>query len=76
MKKEISQLPRHTWQVISRPCEDALILTEEVDECAFLFRVHARTNVDDVLGVIVELNCLGVLRRLESCHPLRVAQVS
>ena len=65
MKEVLSQLPRHTWQVIGRPCKDAPVLTEEVGERAFLFRVHTRTDVDDVLGVVIDLNCLGILRRLE-----------
>ena len=65
MKKVLSQLPRHTWQVIGRPCKDAAILTEEVDERAFLFWVQARTDADDVLEVVIKLDCLGVLGRFE-----------
>ena len=53
----LSQLPRHTWQVLSRPCEDVPILTEEVSELAFLFRVQLAADDGDTLGKgIVELN--------------------
>lgn len=71
----LSQLPRNTWQVLGRPCEDAPILTEEVDELAFLFRVHARTDVDDMLGIIIELDRLCVLGRLERGISLCLAEV-
>ena len=39
MQMVISQLPRDTWQVLIRPCEDVLILAEEADELAFLFAI-------------------------------------
>ena len=61
----LSQLPRNTWQVLGRPCKDAPILTEEVDELTFLFQVHARTDTDDMLGIVIELDHLGVLSRIE-----------
>ena len=33
-------LPRETWHVLGGPCEDIPILTEEIDELAFLFAVE------------------------------------
>ena len=57
-------LPRDTRHVLGGPCEDIPILTEEVDELAFLFAVEAGAY-DDVLaaaGVFrVQLHLLGFL---------------
>ena len=61
-------LPRDTRHVLGGPCEDILILTEEVDELAFLFVVEAGTydNVLAAAGVFwVELHFLGLLGGLE-----------
>ena len=43
-QRVLCQLPRNTWQVLSRPCEDIPILTEEVTERAFLFLVQPSSD--------------------------------
>ena len=61
-------LPRDTRHVFGGPCEDIQILTEEVDELAFLFAVEASAH-DNVLAVAgafrVQLHFLGLLGGLE-----------
>jgi hypothetical protein len=66
MKRVLSQLPRHTWHVFWRPCEDVPILTEEADELAFLFGREAGAD-DDKLGwvALVQRNLLGIIGQLE-----------
>ena len=36
----LGEFRRHTWHVFGGPCEDVPILTEEIDELAFLFAVE------------------------------------
>ena len=61
------------------PCEDVPILTEELDERAFLFAAESRADSDDVVRmVLVQPDLLGVLVRLEGrlgCGPLSFLQV-
>ena len=68
VKFVLGVLPRDTWHVLGGPCEDILILIEEVDELAFLFAVEAGAydNVLAAVGVFrVELHFLGLLGGLE-----------
>ena len=68
VKFVLGVLPRDTRHVLGGPCEDIPILTEEVDELAFLFAVEAGAydNVLAAAGVFwVELHFLGLLGRLE-----------
>ena len=61
-------LPRDPRHVLGGPCEDIPILTEEVDELAFLFAVKAGAydNILAAAGVFrVELHLLGLLGGLE-----------
>ena len=70
----LSQLPRNTRQVLIGPCKYILILTEKVDELAFLFVVQPGTNDGGVLRVrLVDLDLLGFLGRLKRRALLRVA---
>ena len=45
----LSQSPRYTWHVRRFPCKDVPVLTDELDERAFLFRIHISTD-DELLG--------------------------
>ena len=68
VKFVLGVLPRDTRHVFGGPCEDIPILTEEVDELAFLFAVEAGAydNVLAAAGVFrVELHFLGLLGGLE-----------
>ena len=68
MKFVLGVLPRDTRHVFGGPCEDIPILTEEVDELAFLFAVEAGAydNVLAAAGVFRgELHFLGLLGGLE-----------
>ena len=61
-------LPRDTRHVLGGPCEDIPILTEEVDELAFLFAVEAGAydNVLAAVGVFrVQLHFLCIIGGLE-----------
>ena len=68
MKFVLGVLPRDTRHVLWSPCEDISILTEEVNELAFLFALEAgaHDNVLAAAGVFwVELHFLGLLGGLE-----------
>ena len=68
VKFVLDVLPWDTRHVLGGPCEDIPILTEEVDELAFLFAAEAGAydNVLAAAGVFwVELHCLGLLGGLE-----------
>ena len=48
------------------PCEDVPILTEELDERAFLFAVESRADGDDAVRMVLgQPDLLGILVRLE-----------
>ena len=68
VKFVLGVLPWDTRHVLGGPCEDIPILTEEVDELAFLFVVEAGAY-DNVLAAArvfwVELHFLGLLGGLE-----------
>ena len=56
----------NTRHVLWGPCKDVLILTEEVDELAFLFAVQVCTNDSKPLRVLrVQRYLLCLLGRLE-----------
>ena len=64
VKFVLDVLPRDTRHVLGGPCEDIPILTEEVDELAFLFaaKVGAYDDVFAAAGVFrVLLHLLGFL---------------
>ena len=68
VKFVLGVLPRDTRHVLGGPCEDIPILTEEVDELAFLFAVEAGAydNVLAAAGVFrVQLHFLGLLGGFE-----------
>ena len=60
-------------QIVTRPRESIPILTEEVDELAFLFAVQVAANDDLALRLAgVNPHLLRLLRWLERCILLRV----
>ena len=63
----LSQLPGYTWHVSGLPCEDVPVLTEELDELGFLFRIEGGGDVRRGSGVIrrVDADLLRLSRRLE-----------
>ena len=68
VKFVLGVLPWDTRHVLGGPCEDIPILTEEVDELAFLFAIEAGAydNVLAAAGVFwVGLHFLGLLGGLE-----------
>src|SRR4051812_9334539 len=66
MQRVLSQLPRHSLQILCGPCKDIPILTEEVGELAFLFVIQACTNGDGALWeLIANLDLICLLSRLE-----------
>ena len=68
VKRVLIQLPRYTQKVLIPPRKDVPILTEEVDEFAFLFLLQPDTNDDGVLRVsLVDSDPLGLPCCLE-CH--------
>ena len=66
VQRVLGELPRNTRHVLGGPCEDVPILTEEVDELAFLFAVQAGSD-DDAFAWLggVQRDLLCVLGRLE-----------
>ena len=62
----LSQFPRDTLQIVIRPRKGIPILTEEVDDLAFLFVVQVAANDDLALRVAgVNSHLLGLLWCLE-----------
>ena len=73
MKRVLGEFPRYTRHVLGRPCENVPILTEELDELAFLFAVKVRPHEDELgLVVLVEVDLICVPRRLETCFAIRL----
>ena len=67
MKRVLGEFPRHTMHVLGRPCEDVPILTEELDELAFLFAFQVHPHSDELgLVIFVEVDLLSVSCRLET----------
>ena len=40
----LSEFSRYTWPVRRFPCKNVPVLTDELDERAFLFRIHISTD--------------------------------
>src|SRR3954463_16388684 len=51
IKGVLSESPRYTWHVRGIPCKDVPILTDELDERTFLFRIQIGTDAE-LLGRI------------------------
>src|SRR4051812_6706400 len=71
MKGVLGEFPRDTWHVFGAPCENVPILTEEIDERAFLFAVQAVSDQDELAWVFLvqqDLPCSlrGIELRLSS----------
>ena len=62
----LSELPRYTWHARRFPCKNVLILTDEPDERAFLFRIQIGTHAE-LLGRIArhKVNKLSLSCRFE-----------
>ena len=62
----LSEFSRYTWHVRGLPCENVLILTDELDERTFLFRIQVGTDAE-LLGRIAryEVNKLSFCCRFE-----------
>ena len=66
VKFVLGVLPRNTRHVLGGPCKDVPILTEEVDELAFLFGAEASPDGDALIWIgRVEWDLLGLFSRLE-----------
>ena len=75
MKRVLGQFSRDTRQSLIWPCKDILILTEKLDERAFLFAVQPGTNDDGALRVgLINADFLGLLGGLKRRARLRVGQ--
>ena len=46
IKSVISEFPRYTWHVRRFPCKDVPVLTDELNECDFLFRIQISTDAE------------------------------
>ena len=44
VKSVLSEFPRYTWHVRRFPCKDIPVLTDELDERAFLFRIQVSAD--------------------------------
>ena len=66
MELVLGKFPRYSRHVLRGPCKDVPILTEELDELAFLFAVQSGPDDAELarLGG-VQNDLLAVLRRLE-----------
>ena len=63
----LGEFPRYTRHVLGGPCEDVPILTEEVDELAFLFAAQVAADCQELLfrPARIQRDLLAVLGRLE-----------
>ena len=63
----LSEFPRYTWHVRRLPCEDVPVLTEELGELGFLFRIEGGGDVRRGSSVVrrVDADLLRLSRRLE-----------
>ena len=46
IKSVLSEFPQYTWHVRRLPCKNVPILTDELDERAFLFGIQISTDVE------------------------------
>src|SRR3954468_17371802 len=76
MQLVLGEFRRYTWHVFGGPCEDVPILTEEIDELAFLFAVKVRTYDSVPLRVLwVQGYFLSLFGRLERAFSFRLLGV-
>jgi hypothetical protein len=69
----LGEIRQNTRHVLGRPCEDVPILTEKIDELAFLFTVEVGPYDSEPLWVLrVQGNLLGFFGRLEGALGLRL----
>ena len=63
IKSVLSEFPRYTWLVRRLPCKDVPVLTNELDERAFLFQIQVSADAK-LLGRIArhEINKLSLSR--------------
>ena len=72
----LGEIHRNTRHVFGRPCEDVPILTEEIDELAFLFAVEVCTYDGVPLWVLrIQGYLLCLFGRLEGALGLRILGV-
>ena len=46
IKSVLSEFPQYTWHVRRFPCKDVMVLTDELDERAFLFGIQVSTDTE------------------------------
>ena len=46
IKSVLSEFPRYTWHVGGFPCKDVPVLTDELDERTFLFRIQITADAE------------------------------
>ena len=69
----LGEFRRYTWHVFGGPCEDVPILTEEIDEIAFLFAVEVCTYDGVPLWVLrIQGYLLCLFGRLERTFGFRL----
>ena len=72
----LGEFHRYTWHVFGGPCEDVPILTEEINELAFLFAVEVCAYDSVPLRVLrIQGYLLCLLGRLERTLSLRLLWV-
>src|ERR1041385_7864400 len=72
MKLVLGKFPRYTRHVMWGPCEHVTVLTEELDELAFLFAAESGPNNDALARVGgVQGNLLAILCHLKYCLIIR-----
>ena len=66
IKSVLSEFPRYTWHVRRFPCKDVPVLTDELDERAFLFGIKVSAD-GELFGRISrhKINLLGLLCRFK-----------
>src|SRR6187401_1582814 len=66
VKAVLSEFSRYTWHVRRLPCKDIPVLTDELDERAFLFGIEVSAD-SELLGRISwhKINLLGLLCRFK-----------
>ena len=66
MELVLGEFPRYSRHVLRGPCKDVPILTEELDELAFLFAAQSGPNDATLSRLVgVQNNLLAVLGVLE-----------
>ena len=69
----LGEIRRNTWHVLRRPCKDVPILTEEINELAFLFAIEVCTDDSVPLRVLwVQWYLLCLPGRLEGSFGSRL----